>query len=88
MAPVHTEHNGFRVRVLRLDIAGSREAWTSLASARRGAKVSREHLRFVARLECDPLEFVHGDMRTRIWGKARDALGFLGVLPFGLGHTT
>jgi hypothetical protein len=60
MAPVHTEHDGFRVRVLWLDIAGSREAWTLLASARRGAKVRCEHLRFVARLECDPLEFVHG----------------------------
>ena len=88
MAPVHTEHNGFRVRVIWRDIAGSREAWTLLASARCGAKVSREHLRFVARLECDPLEFVHGDRGTRIWGKARDAVRILGVLPFGLGHTT
>ncbi len=66
MAPVHAEDDGFRVRVLWLNIANPRKARALLAPSRRSTKISGEHLRLVARLEYRPLEAVHEDMGTRI----------------------
>ncbi len=64
MAPVHAEDNGFRVRVLRSNIANPCKSRAFLAPSGRGTKITCEHLRLVARLECCPLKVVHGDIGT------------------------
>ena len=65
MAPVRAENDGFRVRVLRSNIANPCKSRAFPAPSGRSTKITCEHLRRVARLECCPLKVVHGDIGTQ-----------------------
>jgi hypothetical protein len=69
VTPVDAEYSGFRVRMVWLHGSGSGEAGTFVAASERLAQIRREHLRFVTRIECDALGFVHESIKA--WGASR-----------------